>query len=625
MADTPIEDYGLLSDRHSAALVGRDGTVDWLCFPRFDSPAVFGGLLDARAGSWTIGPATGPAGPPPTVRRRYLDGTMVLRTEFTTATGTVAVTDALATGPADDPHRLGAEAPHLLVRRLSCEAGEVEASVDFRPRPGYGLASPGFTACEGGIVTRAVDGTLVLSTPLRLTPEPGPDPAGATATTTLYAGDDLYFGLHWDPPGDRSGPSASPPRGPFPSDELGAALATTIDSWRGWSRMHQRYQGPWHELVHHSGRVLQALTYQPTGAIVAAATTSLPETLGGTRNWDYRYSWVRDAAFTMNALWVAACPDEGQQFFAFMTSAATSVPSGSRLQIMYGIGGEHDLNERELAHLSGWGDSRPVRVGNDAWSQPQLDVYGELLDTAVRFADQLDAGGPGLAEFLLGLADAAAEVWTEADHGIWEMRGERRHFLYSKLMCWVALDRALRLSRRLGGADREEGWRRVREEIRAAILERGWNEAAGAFTQSFGSTVLDASALMLPITGFLPADDPRVLATVDAVARDLTGPRGLVRRYRTSGATGEDGLAGEEGCFLLCTFWLSQAQAMAGRLDAARATFERAASHANDLSLLAEQVAPDTGRLLGNFPQAFSHIGLVNAAWSLSKAERQAT
>ncbi|EST38269.1 hypothetical protein N566_08340 [Streptomycetaceae bacterium MP113-05] len=371
--------------------------------------------------------------------------------------------------------------------------------------------------------------------------------------------------------------------------------------------------------MHHSGRVLQALSYQPTGAIIAAATTSLPEEAGGERNWDYRYAWVRDAAFTMDALWVAACPDEADEFLSFMTTASATSWTRSRLQIMYGIGGEHDLTERELPHLSGHGGSRPVRIGNGAWNQPQLDVYGELVDTAVRFEDQLDAVGPELPAFLAGLADAAAQVWTEPDHGIWEIRAEPRHFLYSKLMCWVALDRALRLADRIDAAGCAQEWRRVRAEIRETILDRGWSDAAGAFTQSFDSTALDASALMLPITGFLPADDPRVLATIDTIAQHLTDGYGLVHRYLTT--TAVDGLAGGEGSFLLCTFWLAHAQALAGRLDAARATFERAAACANELGLLAEQADPASGGMLGNFPQAFSHIGLVNAAWAIAQAD----
>jgi GH15 family glucan-1,4-alpha-glucosidase len=366
--------------------------------------------------------------------------------------------------------------------------------------------------------------------------------------------------------------------------------------------------------------VLQALSFQPTGAIIAAATTSLPEGAGGERNWDYRYSWVRDSCFTMEALWVAACPDEAVDFFAFLTGAAATVDGQHGLQIMFGIGGEHDLTERTLPHLEGWRDSRPVRVGNGAWNQQQVDVYGELLGAAHQLRDYLQDIDQTTRRFLIACADAAAVRWREADQGIWEVRGEPRHFLYSKVMCWVALDRAIALADLLRAEDRIAAWKLTRDEIHQAVLEQGWSESAGAFTQSFGSDELDASNLMLPIVGFLPATDPRVVATIDAVADRLTDERGLVYRYRTEG--GVDGLAGDEGTFLLCTFWLAEALALAGQADRAREVFGRAARYCNDVGLLAEEVDPVTGELLGNFPQAFSHIGLVNAAWAISQATR---
>jgi GH15 family glucan-1,4-alpha-glucosidase len=370
--------------------------------------------------------------------------------------------------------------------------------------------------------------------------------------------------------------------------------------------------------VHQSGRVLQALSFQPTGAICAAATTSLPETEGGVRNWDYRYSWVRDACFTIEALWVAACPDEANEFFDYLTtSAATSVGRGNDLQIMFGIGGERDLAERELPHLPGWRNSAPVRVGNGAWSQRQIDVYGELLNSVYRLSDQLTALAPATKRFLVELADAAAVRWKDKDQGIWEIRGEPRDFVYSKLMCWVALERAIALADLLDAHDKVGAWKQTQDEIREAIVTFGWSEEANAFTQSFGSTDLDASNLMMATVGFLPPDDPRVLATIDATADRLTDDRGLVYRYRA-----HDGLEGEEGTFLLCTFWLAQALAVSGQVERAREVFERAAGFANDLGLLAEEIDPATGELLGNFPQAFSHIGLVNAAWAISQAEQ---
>jgi alpha,alpha-trehalase len=365
--------------------------------------------------------------------------------------------------------------------------------------------------------------------------------------------------------------------------------------------------------------VLQALTFAPTGAIVAAPTTSLPETIGGGRNWDYRYTWVRDASLTMEALWVAACPDEANKFFGFLADAAASqLQRGTDLQIMFGIGGERDLSERELPHLAGWRASRPVRVGNGAWTQRQLDVYGELLGAAQRLVDQLGELDPITRQFLAAAADTAAGRWQEKDQGIWEIRGEPRDFLYSKLMCWVALDRAIALAPQLGARDKVEGWTAARDEIRAAILAHGWSEKAGAFTQAFGGDDLDASNLMLAITGFLPGDDPRIKATIDATAARLTDERGLVYRYLA-----HDGLAGEEGTFLLCTFWLAHAQALAGELGLATATFERAVAAINDVGLLAEEVDAGSGEMIGNFPQAFSHIGLINAAWAIAQGQQR--
>jgi GH15 family glucan-1,4-alpha-glucosidase len=383
--------------------------------------------------------------------------------------------------------------------------------------------------------------------------------------------------------------------------------------------MHQAYEGPWRDLVHQSGRVLQALSFQPTGAICAAATTSLPETVGGDRNWDYRFSWVRDASFTLEALWVAACPHEVNEFFEYVTmSAAASVDRGDDMQIMFGIGGEHDLTERELPHLPGWRDSAPVRVGNSAWSQRQLDVYGELLNCVYRLSDQFIDLAPRTKSFFVNLADAAARRWTERDQGIWEVRSEPRHFVYSKVMCWVALERAIALADRLDAGHRVPEWRQVQTEIHDAVLANGWSKNAKAFTQSFGSDDLDAANLMMPLMGFLPADDHRVLATIEATEEQLTDERGLVYRYRS-----HDGLQGDEGTFLLCTFWLAHAMALADQPGRARLVFERAAAFTNDVGLMAEEVDAETGELLGNFPQAFSHIGLVNAAWAISEAERR--
>ena len=605
MESLPIGDYALLSDCRSAALVSRDGSVDWLCFPRFDSPAVFARILDSGGGHFSIRPAGEFQ-----ASRAYADQTMALETTFVTAAGTAALTDAMAVGRTERGHDLGAGSPGVLLRRLACTAGEMDVEVSYAPRPEYGLIHPILEAVPGGVAARGGAGRLLLSASAAF----GVDGATATAHAHLAAGQELCFAL-------AHGQAGEPPLPAWGGEAIAARLEDTLEGWRSWSAIHQTYEGPWRDLVHHSGRVLQALTFAPTGAIVAAPTTSLPETVGGGRNWDYRYTWVRDACLTMEALWVAACPDEANKFFTFLADAAASqLRRGLDLQIMFGIGGERDLSERELPQLAGWRDSRPVRVGNGAWTQRQLDVYGELLSAAQRLVDQLGELDPVTQRFLAAAADTAAARWKEKDQGIWEIRGEPQDFLYSKLMCWVALDRAIALAPRLSAEDRAAEWAAARDKIRAAILEHGWSDASGAYTQAFGSEDLDASNLMLAITGFLPCDDPRMKATIDATAARLTDKRGLVYRYLA-----HDGLAGEEGTFLLCTFWLAHAQALAGEVDKATATFERAVAAINDVGLLAEEVDARSDEMIGNFPQAFSHIGLINAAWAITQARQRAT
>ncbi len=623
MSSKSIGDYAVLSDRHSAALTSRDGSVDWLCFPHFDSPSVFARLLGQQAGHWSLKAADATS-----ITRRYLDRTMVLETTYTTPIGTAVVIDALAVGKGNRGHALGQNAPHLFLRHVTCSHGEVELEMEFAPRPGYGLVVPQLTAVDGGLVATSADEVLVLSgsVPVSL------HRSSASSRFRLAEGEKAGFALDHAPTAD---PGSVRIR---TEDEIAAWLDDTVSAWKSWSELHQAYVGPWRELVHHSGRVLQALSFQPTGAICAAATTSLPETVGGERNWDYRYTWVRDASFTIEALWVAACPDEANVFFDYITASATgSLQKSGDLQIMFGIDGQSDLTERVLSHLPGWRNSAPVRVGNAAWQQRQLDVYGELLSAVQRMSDRLfdpEArrvgplaapakwdNAPKLSEatrsFLVELADTAARRWQEKDSGIWEVRGEPRHFVYSKLMCWVALARANELAVELGVPERVDSWAKTQTLIADAIISEGWSERLGAFTQSFGSEDLDASNLMMPLVGFLPADDPRVVATIEATEQHLTDARGLVQRYRSA-----DGLAGGEGAFLLCTFWLAQALARAGQPERARKVFERTLPFVNDVGLLSEEVDSTSGELLGNYPQALSHIGLVNAAWAISEAEK---
>ena len=596
MSTIPIAEYALLSDRHSAVLASREGSVDWLCFPRFDSPSIFGRLLGDEAGHWSLRAADATQ-----VTRRYLDRTMVLETTFRTPTGVVTLTDALAMGEGNRGHQLGKDAPHVLLRSATCVDGEVELSVEYVPRPQYGQVHPRLETLDGGVVASWSSDELVLSSPLDL----ALDKSAASGRLHLRGGETASFALQ------HAEQAATPSIKVWGQSEIATRLEDTVSAWESWSELHQSYVGPWKDLVQHSGRVLQSLSFAPTGAICAAATTSLPEVVGGSRNWDYRYAWVRDASFTIQALWVAACPDEANEFFNYVTSsAAGSLDRGGDLQIMFGVGGERQLTERELPHLEGWRRSAPVRVGNGAWNQRQLDVYGELLSAVYRLSDHVfdtatrevgplsDPGrwgtapdlAPGTRQFFVQLADTAARRWQEKDQGIWEIRGEPRDFLYSKLMCWVALDRAVALASHLDATDRVDEWKGTQSQIRAAILTKGWNDRANAFTQSFGSDDLDASNLMLPLVGFLPGDDPRVLATIKATEERLTDERGLVYRYQS-----HDGLEGKEGTFLLCTFWLAQALAQAGEHDRARSVFERAAAFVNDVGLLSEEVDPDSG------------------------------
>lgn len=601
MSNVPIADYALLSDCHTSALVSRDGSVDWLPFPRFDSPSVFCRLLDEKGGHFQICPERIEQ-----VTRSYRDGTMVLRTEFLAPGGKLILEDLLALGENNTGHEIGANSPGALIRRIHCPEGTVGVKASYIPRPEYGLISPLLRSRREGILARGGASVLFLTSPVefRLRAFSG------EARFDLHQGESLTFVLE-----HRTSAERTPE--PWDGEKIDRYFEGTAKAWRSWSEMHQRYQGPWKELVHHSGRVLQALTYYPTGAMIAAPTTSLPETIGGIRNWDYRFTWLRDASLTLNALWVAACPDESYKFFDFVASSASSqLENKLDMQIMYGIGGEHDLTERIIPHLSGWRNSRPVRIGNGAWNQRQLDVYGELLDAAHLLKDYQEKLDKLSKSFFAEVADAAARRWKEKDHGIWEVRGPEKHFLHSKLMCWVALDRAIAMADLLNAQDRVDGWIEIREEIRQAILDQGWNERLGSFTQSFGSEEHDASVLMMPMVGFIEANDPRMLSTIDEIEDHLMNSQGLLFRYRA-----QDGLEGEEGSFLLCTFWLAQVHAMAGHKERARETMERCIRYVNDVGLLSEEVDPRSGELIGNFPQAFSHIGLINAAWAIALAE----
>ena len=587
-----IDDYGFLSDCHTAALVDSSGSIDWWCPSRFDAASVFGRLLGPDAGHWSLHPAG-----EFTSTRQYVGVSLVLRTTFVTADGEVDVTDALALEPGARGHDIGRRAPHTLLRRVEGRRGAVAMTTELAPRMEYGLTSPHLTDGPDGVL-RARGGpvTLSLSADLVLTRHR----ATASATFTVGAGETVEFRLRASP--SFSGDDTA-------SDSTTPSLDDTVAGWESWSALHQGYEGRYRDEVRRSALVLQGLTYKPSGAVVAAATTSLPEEIGGELNFDYRFAWLRDLSLTIRSLWIAACPDEADQLFRWIAEAAGQL-GDERVQVMYGVAGERDLTEHTLSHLSGFGNSRPVRIGNDAWDQSQLDVLGEVLDAAHQLRDQLDELSEPTQALLVALANRAATTWREPDSGMWEARDQLRQYVSSKVLCWVALDRAIALAPRLGEEADLTTWRRARQRVRDAVLARAWSDEAGAFAGAFGSDQLDASVLLLPLVGFLPADDPRMWATIEAVEREL-GDVGLVRRWP------EDPMG-----FLICTYWLSECLALGGEVDRAEAWFERANSYANDLGLLAEEADPDRRELLGNFPQAFSHVGLINAAWRLTEVTR---
>ncbi|MER8119024.1 glycoside hydrolase family 15 protein [Streptomyces sp. NPDC094031] len=595
-----IERYGLIGDMQTSAHVCDDGSIDWLCLPRFDSEAVFTALLGEREhGSWRLAPATTFEDGQAAATRHYVGDSAVLRTVWTTRSGTVQVTDFM-------PPRDGAP---QVIRIVEGVSGEVRMRSLWRPRMGYGRISPWIHTVDGRTVAEAGADALWLDT----TAEQEVEDGAVVSTFMVAAGQSVAFALSWAPS------HSTPPRIPNPE----AALAATYAFWAAWTGQCA-YAGPYREAVVRSLVTLKAMIYEPTGGIVAAPTTSLPEEIGGARNWDYRATWLRDASTTLAALLGAGYREEAVAWRRWLLRAVGGDPEN--LQILYGIGGQRDLPERVLGWLPGYEGSAPVRVGNGAATQLQLDVYGEMIET-LYLAHQ--AGVARCADTALlhqRLVRQLAACWQEPDEGIWEVRGPRRHFVHSKVMAWAAVDRTIRLA--------EEGvldvdlfeLMELREAIHREVCKKGFDQGRGTFTQSYGSTELDAALLLIPRVGFLPPDDPRVTGTIDAIQRELTSPDGLVWRYGTDGErAGVDGLAGDEGAFVLCTFWMVDALALAGRLEEAQRLFEHVLSLRSDLGLLAEEYDPKAGRQLGNFPQAFSHMGLVESALLLDRltAERE--
>ncbi|MFT3913296.1 MAG: glycoside hydrolase family 15 protein [Anaeromyxobacteraceae bacterium] len=592
-----IEDYALVGDMQTAALVHRDGAIDWLCLPRFDSDACFARLLgDEAHGTWTLGPANGPPLRPP--ERRYLEDSLVLETVHHARGGDLRVLDLM-------PPR--GEEPDL-VRIVECTRGRVRVESSLVPRFAYGAQLPWVRVSPGRASLVAGGDALELATDLGGVASLERWEDGVVSAFELGQGERTAFVLTWHP-------SHRP--APRPVDPL-RALEETLAYWREWSA-RCTYRGPWREAVVRSLVTLKALTFAPSGGIVAAPTTSLPETLGGVRNWDYRFSWLRDATYTLLALLRAGYVEEAAAWRAWLLRATAGHPA--QLQILYGVAGERRLTEVELPWLPGYAGSRPVRIGNAACEQRQLDVYGELMD-CLHQARLSGAAPDGEAwDFQRRLLDHLEGIWREPDEGIWEPRSGRRQLTHSKVMAWVAFDRAVAGVERLGLTGPVERWRRVRAELHADVLAHGFDAARGTFVQAYGGHEVDAALLMIPLVGFLPGSDPRVLGTIAAVERELRPGAGLVRRYRSGRAP--DGLPPGEGAFLPCSFWLVGALRMAGRHAEARALFERLLALRNDVGLLSEEYDDVAGLQLGNFPQAFSHVALVNAAMGLAGGEDQ--
>ncbi|MDQ8708263.1 glycoside hydrolase family 15 protein [Streptomyces sp. LHD-70] len=589
-----IEDYALIGDMQTAALVCRDGTVDWLCLPRFDSHAVFAGLLGTEEhGFWRLGPEHGEdAGPPAATRRTYRGDSLILESEWDTPRGTVRVIDFM-------PPREGAP---QLVRIVEGVSGRVPMRSALRMRFSYGRIVPWVHKVDGRTVAVAGPDSVWLDT--------DEETYGEHLTTysdfTVAPGERVAFSITWEPSH----------KAPPPLHEPEHALEATAEFWREWVE-HCTYHGPYREAVVRSLITLKALTYAPTGGIVAAPTTSLPEDIGGSRNWDYRFTWLRDAAITLSSLLRTGYREEARAWREWLLRAVAGDPEN--LQIMYGIAGERELGEAELDWLPGYENSQPVRVGNGAAHQLQLDVYGEVTE-ALHLAHMTGLARSDYAALLqLKLIRYLETHWDQPDEGIWEVRGPRRHFVHSKVMAWVAVDRTIKLIES-GDVDGPlDRWRELRDDIHRDVCEKGYDPERNTFTQSYGSKELDASLLLIPQMGFLPPDDKRVVGTIEAIQRELSTEDGFVLRYPTSGDdAGVDGLEGDEGAFLACSFWLADDLAMIGRVDEARELFEKLLSLRNDLGLLAEEWDPRLQRQVGNFPQAFSHVPLIDTALRLT-------
>ncbi len=598
----PIADYALIGDCHSAALISRGGSIDWCCLPRFDSDSCFARLLDHEQGGFFV------IAPRATARssRRYVPGSMVLETTFETDTGTVRLTDfyAMRSGGRQNPRR-------ELVRVIEAVHGVVPMQVHIAARLDFGAVKPWLDSVgDGDFLAVGSDTGLLFSGDVMLEQV---DQHDLCASLVLQPGEVRYCSMQFVEPCELHEANDMLPR----SGDLRDHLHETIEWWRAWS---DKLSEPDHSgaCVARSAVVLKALTYAPTGAIVAAPTTSLPEEEGGERNWDYRFSWIRDSVFTVRALSLLGLAGEADGFRRFIMRSAAG--SAAQLQVLYGIDGKRRLTEVEIKHLSGWRHSKPVRIGNGAESQFQSDMYGLLLELAWRWASRGNRIDDAYWTFLVDLVDTAIAKWEVPDRGIWEVRGEPRDFVHSKVMCWAAINRGIALAEAQHLQAPLEHWYKVRAEIRHAVETRGVDPKGDHFVASFGSTHMDAALLLLPEVEFVAYDDPRMLRTLDAVRAELDTDGGLVLRYRV-----EDGMAGSEGVFLACTFWLVECLARGGRVQEARSVFDRVAACANDLGLFPEEFDPHAGEMLGNFPQGLSHLAHITAALALEAAEAAAT
>lgn len=593
--------YGVIGDLDTCALIGRDGSIDWCCFPHIESPSIFAGILDIDKGGYF---AVRPSGSFDS-EQQYIGKTNVLKTTFRTSSGTATLLDFM---PLRETGEAGVYEEHAIYRKLTCSSGSVDMEVGFKPRFNYARSQTAVEPAERGVVAKGNHEQVFLNIPADSQFKLRVRANEASGSKTIEQNDTVWLVLHYNR--DR----------PIDPEECESLLNSTIQYWQDWVHKCDLskcvFGGLWHDLVVRSSLVLKLLLHERSGAIYAAPTTSLPEVVGGVRNWDYRFAWIRDGVFTVQALYNLGYITEAKRHLGWFIGACRAAEGSPEIRPVYGLHGKSDIEERELYHLSGHLNSRPVRTGNGAVNQKQLDIYGELIHTiyeTTRYGEDISGDVWNPARKII---DYVCGVWNTPDRSIWEMGGKPQHYVYSKLMCWVALDRGIKMAQLCGFEAPLDRWEKARDGIRVAILHRGFNRELNSFVQVFDSDALDATGLLVPVMGFLPFDDPRVQGTIDAVFKRLGAGKGLVYRY-----DGDDGLPGKEGAFVLCSFWLVDVLALSGRIDEAEELFKELLRYASPLGLFAEEIDPGTGELLGNFPQAFSHIGLINSALYLGRAK----